>query len=292
MAQFQKQREENFSVPKLDRLDQFYTKPDIVEKVLQMVDYAQYDLIIEPSAGAGDFLKRLPPNKSVGLDLEPATSGITKKNFFDFTPEETQNTLTIGNPPFGKNSSTAVKFFNHAARFSSCIAFIVPRTFRKPSVINRLDQNFHIVKQELLPLDSFYTPCGKSYEVPTVFQVWERRQEARPKIKTLTTHPDFEFVSIERAPTIQQKENQCNKSDFCIRRVGAGAGQIYKDYKTKYRDWKSHYYIKQKWHRVEEIMCKIKWDDIESPKYDTAGNPSISKHELIKSYKETKKIYG
>ena len=271
------------------RLDQFYTKPAIVEQVLGLIDYNQYDLIVEPSAGAGDFLKMLPLDKSVGIDLEPATSGITKMNFFDFKPTETKNILTIGNPPFGKNSSTAVKFFNHAAQFSNCIAFIVPRTFRKPSVINRLDQNFHIVKQKLLPVDSFYTPCGDLYSVPTVFQVWARRREHRAKIVTLNTHPDFEFVSIEQSPTDKQKKIQCNKADFCVRRVGAGAGKIYKDYNTTYRDWKSHYYIKQNWDRVEEIMSKIEWNYIESPKFDTAGNPSISKHELIKCYEEAKK---
>jgi hypothetical protein len=289
MEKLQKQKEETFSVPKHDRLDQFYTKPSVVEMVLQMVDCSEFDLIIEPSAGAGDFLKRLPPNKSIGIDLAPTTTGITKKNFFDFTPKEAENILTIGNPPFGKNSSTAVKFFNHAAQFSNCIAFIVPRTFRKPSVINRLDQNFHIVKQRLLPVDSFYTPSGDSYSVPTVFQVWTRRREHRAKIVTLNTHPDFEFVSIEKPPTDKQKKIQCNKADFCVRRVGAGAGKIYKDYRIKYRDWKSHYYIKQNWGRVEEIMSKIEWNDNESPKFDTAGNPSISKHELIKCYKEAKK---
>ena len=270
-------------------LDQFYTKPAIVESVLKMVDLSKYDLIVEPSAGAGDFLKRLPLDKSIGLDIEPATSGILRKDFFDFAPERVKNTLTIGNPPFGKNSSTAIKFFNHAAQFSDCIAFIVPRTFRKPSVINRLNENFHIVKQKILPSDSFYTPEGESRAVPTVFQIWERQEAPRTKIKTFTTHPDFDFVRIQNNPTRQQKELQCRNSDFCVRRVGGSAGKIYKDYDIIYRDWKSHYYIKQKTEGVERIMSLIRWDDRESPKFDTAGNPSISKHELIKLYKETKK---
>ena len=59
-------------MPKQLNLDQFYTKPSIVEHVLGMVDCSKFDLIIEPSAGAGDFLKRLPPNKCIGIDLAPA----------------------------------------------------------------------------------------------------------------------------------------------------------------------------------------------------------------------------
>lgn len=276
-------------MPKHSELDQFYTKPSIVEHVLKKIDCVKYDLVVEPSAGAGDFFDRLPLDKRVGIDLSPAKAGIRKGNFFNFEPKTTENVLTVGNPPFGKNSSLAVKFFNHAAQFSDCIAFIVPRTFRKPSVINRLHPSFHIVEQEILPLDSFYTPSGESYAVPTVFQVWERREACRTKIKTLTSHPDFEFVSIERFPTDQQKKIQCQKSDFCVRRVGVNAGKIYKDYNTTYRDWKSHYYIKQKTEDVERIMSLIRWNDRESPKFDTAGNPSISKHELIKFYEEMKK---
>jgi len=275
-------------VPKLHRLDQFYTKPAIVQQVMKMIDCSEYDLIVEPAAGAGDFYKRLPESTRVGLDLEPACAGLARQDFFDYRPPMTKNILTIGNPPFGKNSSMAVKFFNHAAEFSDCIAFIVPRTFRKPSITNRLNNNFHIVEQRLLPIEAFYTPSGESYSVPTVFQIWERRPAQRAKITTLKEHSDFEFVPISKPPTDEQKVIQCNKSDFCVRRVGSAAGKVYKDYGTKYRDWKSHYYIKQKWDRVEEIMSKIKWDNNESPKYDTAGNPSISKHELIKFYIQTK----
>jgi hypothetical protein len=289
MEQLRNREEENYSVPKPSKLDQFYTKPSIVEHVLTMVDCERYNLVVEPSAGAGDFFDRLPSSKRVGIDLSPANAGIQKGDFLDFVPETTENVLTVGNPPFGKNSSLAVKFFNHAAQFSDCIAFIVPRTFRKPSVINRLHTNFHLVEQEILPLDSFYTPSGESYMVPTVFQVWERREACRAKIRTITSHPDFEFIGIERSPTEQQKKIQCQNADFCVRRVGAYAGKIYKDYDTTYRDWKSHYYIKQKTEDVERIMSLIRWNDTESPKFDTAGNPSISKHELIKFYEEMKK---
>ena len=146
-------------------LDQFYTKPEAVDRVLPLIDCSLFDYVVEPSAGAGDFLRRLPKATRVGIDLEPADPEIKKGDFFDFKPATTENVLTIGNPPFGKNSSLAVKFFNHAASFSDFIAFIVPRTFRKPSIINRLHQNFHLTKELILPLNSFYTPEGEDYEV-------------------------------------------------------------------------------------------------------------------------------
>ena len=63
-----------------------------------------------------------------------------------------------------------------------------------------------------------------------------------------------------------------------------GGFEVYKDYMEKYRDWKSHYYIKENVQGVEDVMRMIDWDRTDSPKYDTAGNPSISKNELIKAY--------
>ena len=293
MGASQKQKGRSYLVPKQHSLDQFYTKPSIVEKVLEMIDCSTFDLVVEPSAGAGDFLKRLPQDKRIGIDLEPALSEIRQGDFFDFVPDITSGVLTIGNPPFGKNSSLAVKFFNHAAQFSDCIAFIVPRTFRKPSLINRLNSGFHLVKQEILEVDAFYLPSGESYAVPTVFQVWERKNIERDRIETTIVCQDFDFVSIEvdkktKKPTLGHTKAQQQQSDFCVRRVGGYAGKVYTDFKQKKRDWKSHYYIKQKTKDVYRIMQSINWNFRESPKYDTAGNPSISKHDLIKFYSKAK----
>ena len=284
---------------KQPKLDQFYTKPSIVEKVLSMIDCSRYELVLEPSAGAGDFLERLPKATRVGVDLEPAHPEVTQQDFFDYVPHlDTTSILTIGNPPFGKNSSLAVRFFNHAASFSDCIAFIVPRTFRKPSLINRLDDNFHIVSQEILPLDAFYLPSGESYKVPTVFQVWGKKDYKREKIKTETEHKDFEFMKLSHGglhPTKSYFE-QCQAADFCVQRVGVNAGEVYNNTdKTrygKYRDWKSHYFIKENTANVRSNMESIDWNYNESPKFDNAGNPSISKHELIKAYIKAKENNG
>ena len=326
-------------------LDQFYTKQEIVERVLKLVDVDSYDYIIEPSAGAGDFLRRLPANKSIGIDLEPAGPGIQKGDFFDFTCDRTSGVLTIGNPPFGKNSSLAVRFFNHAAEFSDCIAFIVPRTFRKASVINKLNLNFHLTEQLILPLESFYVPSGEAFAVPTVFQIWEKKNKKRNKIKMLKSHPDFDFLgsgdynfseielnfvitgghygekeknayimtsaeykhlqtmrkaypklfSAHRVVTAKKNLTWNTKPDFAWRWCGTRAGEVF----TEYRDCpiEGFDFIKANKEGVIDIFIKM-WDNIwnpknnkkkESQKWDIAGQPSISKHELIENYIQTKK---
>ena len=330
-------------------LDQFYTKPSIVEKVLSMIDCSKYELVLEPSAGAGDFLERLPKATRVGVDLEPAHPEVTQQDFFDYVPHlDTTNILTIGNPPFGKNSSLAVRFFNHAASFSDCIAFIVPRTFRKASIINKLDTAFHLVEEEILPRDAFYLPTGESYEVPTVFQVWQRHEHVREGETIYSSHPDFDFlgtdsysftdVDVNVAITggfygaeenhtyhmsnldlkaIKDMRKKYPKMfsphrvvkakkiltwniepDFAWRRAGSRAGEIFLNYQEQPTE--GFEFIKIRSPDAMHIFTSL-WEDTWNPekntekreeKWDTAGQPSISKHELIKAYIQAKENNG
>ena len=81
---------------------------------------------------------------------------------------------------------------------------------------------------------------------------------------------DFDFV------------NDLADTDFIIQRVGANAGAVKVDNLSK---WKkpSHYYIKANIdkNKLVEIFNNISFEEV---KYNTAGNPSISKDELIELY--------
>lgn len=96
--------------------DQFYTSENCAQKYysifLKKIDINNYDIILEPSAGTGAFYKLLPIDKRVGIDIEPKYNGIQKKDFFEFMPIKNKKYIVIGNPPFGKISSLAVRFFN------------------------------------------------------------------------------------------------------------------------------------------------------------------------------------
>jgi len=180
--------------------DKFYTNPDVVEFCSEHFHRLQNfrgseDVILEPSAGAGAFALYV----DVMLDLypEPHVPGIIKQDFL--TWDSSKYKYYLGNPPFGRNSSLAKKFFNHAAKGKGIIGFILPRTFRKSSITNSLDLNFWLVNEWILDKNSF-TLEGKPYAVPCVFQIWEYRVEKRRKIQLPTTHSDFSFVSKEEAP--------------------------------------------------------------------------------------------
>lgn len=251
-------------------LDQFYTNDDVVDSCISTIEFDDYDITIEPSAGDGAFYNKITGEK-IGIDLEPKVDGLIEQDYlkfnrFIFTDKKI---LVIGNPPFGKNSSLAVQFFNHSAEFAKTIAFILPRTFRKASLINRLDENFNLVLEKILPTKSFHLSDGVKYDVPCVWQIW-KKGSIRPTIKVETTHQDFEFL--------KSKEG----ANFVVQRVGGKAGWTHKNLDKAFP---SHYWIKGD-DSVYLKMVSINWDYENSPKFDTAGNPSISKNELIKEYKK------
>jgi hypothetical protein len=258
-------------------LDQFYTKPEVaqsfLDRIKKVLPYDDYTTVLEPSAGTGSFFNLLD-GRRMGLDLDPKCAGVQQSNFYDYfiLPTVDESVLTIGNPPFGKNSTEAIKFFNHAARFSSAIAFILPKTFRKISVTNRLDKNFNLVLDEDVPPKSFIH-LGEECDVPCCMQIWVRSNERRERVTPMRFSDPrildyFEIVSPD-------------DSDFCFQRVGNGAGTLkdgdgYRDYSPK-----SNWFIKSHHPSTIEIFRRLDFSDV---KNNTAGNPSISPHELVEKF--------
>ena len=119
---------------------------DYIDFCVSAQNFSGY--ILEPSAGTGSFFKQLPVNKRIGVDIQPKFDGIIEMDYFDFVPQFGKSYLVIGNPPFGRISSIAVKFFNKSATFADCIAFIIPRTFKRVSIQNKLNLNFKLIYNE------------------------------------------------------------------------------------------------------------------------------------------------
>lgn len=256
-----------------NNLDQFYTNVNYAKYVLDVIskkiNINDYDTIFEPSAGTGSFYNLLDKEKRVGIDLEPKCDGVVKQDFLKYKYSNLKGKiLTVGNPPFGKNSSLAVKFFNQAALFSDVIAFILPRTFNKSSIQNRLHKKFHLLTSEIVPDNSFVFN-NKPYDVWCVFQIWIKKNVNRVKQKRYTIKDVKDYFILS------DKEN----SDFAIQRVGAAAGKIKIDFK-RYSP-SSHYFIKSINPITLNTFKKCNFKDV---KYNTVGNPSISLSELVKKF--------
>jgi predicted RNA methylase len=104
---------------------------------------------VEPAGGTGNFIFAAQMAGITNIkswDIEPKSAGIVKGNFLEQDLSKLARPLIVyGNPPFGRNNSLAVKFFNHASEHADVIAFLVPRSWRKWSVHNKLDKRFELV---------------------------------------------------------------------------------------------------------------------------------------------------
>lgn len=248
-------------------LNQFYTEYAVASVLFKFLS-SQFDLckfeLTEPSAGTGSF-SRLLPLGSLAYDLDPKAPGIIQADFLKLELPQTGKLAVVGNPPFGKNSSVAIRFFNHAAPRAVLIAFIVPATFKKMSVQRRLDPNFHLEAEMAVPHNAFWF-CGERKRVPTVFHIWVKKDVERSTARPPTRHPDFDFVK--------------NPSDagFVVQRVGGYAGKIHRDFGMSAQ---SHLFIRPKVAAVEATMASL---DLASTAKMTAGNPSIAKAEIVSLY--------
>lgn len=266
-------------------LDKFYTKPDVAARCLNRVGekwgWREWDLVVEPSAGNGSFYTQIPveARKKVGLDIAPEHDDVIAQDFFTYSPGEVRGrVLVVGNPPFGRVSSLAVRFFNHAAEWADAIAFIVPRTFRRVSVHNKLDPGFHLVCDE----DVAVTPCAFTppMSAKCCFQIWERREELRPKVKLPSSHADWDFLKMGPKDDAGQPTPPAG-ADFALRAYGGRCGEIVTEGLSELRP-KSWHWIRANIDQGVLINRLRALDYSEST--NTARQNSIGKGELVRLY--------
>lgn len=256
-------------------IDKYYTKTNVVELCLNLVKkYIQIDsndLIIEPGAGNGAFIKGIKSltNNFKFYDLEPDNDEIIKQDYLLYDHDNigigNNKIHIIGNPPFGRQSSLAIKFIKKSCKFCDSISFILPKSFKKDSLRKSFSLNFHLIFEIDLPDKSFLVD-GLEHNVPCVFQIWQKQAINRvlnEKLEPL----NFRFV------------DKSGKPDISFRRVGVNAGTIAID-NMDTKSIQSHYFIK--FTNGKSISENL--DRLSIISYDfnnTVGPKSISKQELI-----------
>lgn len=93
-------------------LDKYYTEDSLakhcVEKTFEILG-SDWDRIIEPSAGAGAYLKYLPKN-TLAYDIAPEAPNIKTADYREIQLPYMEKSLVIGNPPFGRANKLSVQF--------------------------------------------------------------------------------------------------------------------------------------------------------------------------------------
>jgi predicted RNA methylase len=257
-------------------IDKYYTKTNIVtqclDKIKEHIEIQQNDLIIEPSAGNGAFItgiKHLTSNYKF-YDIVPENPEIEMQDYLfldtNFT-KNFENIHCIGNPPFGRQSSIAIKFIKKSCEFCNTLSFILPKSFKKDSLKKTFPLQFHLLFEMDLPYKSFLVD-GSEHDVPCIFQIWAKKDYTREKTEKLEP-TNFVFVKKTETP------------DISFRRVGVNAGNI--DTNINEKSEQSHYFIKFTNNKTIneniEQLSKIQFNF-----NNTVGPKSISKQELMKEF--------
>lgn len=192
-------------------LDQFFTVPEVAQSYyLQLISFLKNKHInlkdcvfIEPSAGAGSFFNLLPKEHAIGLDIYPISKGIIQQDFLSWTPpSEIKNKIKIfiGNPPFGYRGWLALAFMNYASKFADYIGFILPMSFQsegKGSPKNRV-KNMKLEYSEIVPLNSFINPFGKTEKVNALWQIWQKGKNLQIQQATCKEWVDIFTVDMRK----------------------------------------------------------------------------------------------
>ncbi len=208
--------------------EQYYTPADLAQRLIAEVEALVPDLatrtVIEPAGGTGAFIQaaqQLGVKDFLSFDIEPKHALVKKADFLE-KKLVARDAITISNPPFGRNNSLSIPFFNKAADHSEFICFIVPRSWRKWSVINRLDRRFHLVADHDILVD-YVDESGerlsKRTSLSTCFQIWQRRGELRPLIK------------VQDLGLIQKCD--AAEADVALTIFGFGCGKVRTEFERK-----------------------------------------------------------
>lgn len=205
--------------------EQFYTPSDIANQVVQRVIELVPDAVdhpwLEPCAGTGNFMSAIRKagiREVTGFDLHPASLEIKQKDFFTYRSPETQF-ITVTNPPFGRNNALSVPFFNHAGPMSKVIAFIVPRSWRKWSIQNRLDRHFHLIADDDLSINYVNRsnlPISNASLLRTCLQIWQRKRRLR------------NLVAVEDRGLVEKVDP--NDADVALTIFGRNCGAVSREF--------------------------------------------------------------
>jgi hypothetical protein len=312
------------SQEKRKELEKFYTKKDVVKLCMKNVKLELKKLniihphILEPSAGSGVFIDAFNDTFDKftydAYDIQPEAQNIIKADFLkkdigEIISIKTNELVVIGNLPY----KLAIKFINRCAELNaSLLCFVLPNVFKKPTIINKINTKYHLIKQVTLPKNSFELG-DDDYDVPSSFFIFsplfkeiELVRDAKNSVGSMThlatnnssinkehiLRPlinldilciGYKYISFK---SLKINNGVIDGADISIIRVGGRAGKAFLTNDVSddalVSKQKYNYFIKldkneneTKKKQIINKINEIKWD-----KNNTTGPRSIGKYEL------------
>ena len=200
--------------------DQFYTPIKTAEmcfkifceEIKKFNDDDSDFTFIEPSAGDGSFVKVLPKERTIAMDIEPKHPDIFEHDYLDWTPPSpltNKKYAVIGNPPFGLRGHLALKFINHSYNFADYVCFILPQLFESDGkgVPRKRVKGFNLIYSKKIDTQ-FYEPDKNELKINTIFQIWSKNHTNEEyEIKDFTNE-NMKIYSMSDGGTVSSTRNK------------------------------------------------------------------------------------
>ena len=266
--------------------DQFFTNHntakycyDKFHEVLSQwnVDTSKYTYI-EPSAGDGSFYSLFPTERRVGVDIEPKCDGVIQSDFLTWEPTTKEN-VCVGNPPFGLRGNTALKFINHAAKFSDFVCFILPQLFDSEGKGNCKSRvkGLNLIHSEVVD-SAFYYPDGKNVEVNVVFQIWSKHHKVEQEDIDLSHILKIYSLSDGGTPSSTRNKTHLYVCDYYLPSTcfGENCMRVYDNFERLPHRRGYGIIVREDKDIMDDVMNKIDWSDVAFPSTNGAYNLRFS----------------
>ena len=258
-----------------NKFDKYYTKPEVVdycEELLSSVVDINSIVWVEPSAGSGAFLKDWV---HLAFDIAPEHPNVIEQDFL----KESFSGLTgsvsglIGNPPFGKRNALSKQFIKHGVEQGfSYIAFVLPQVYNKHTLQKVFPPSWKLILNEELPKDSF-TEYGKSFNIPSVFQVWTKQDTSSPCLRAKERK---DFTCSDFSITL-------NKDEATAFVFGAALHKVVRPSEVNQNN--RGYYLKSSL-TFDELKSRIQSIDWKGNSSASGGSAWLTKTEFMNQYEE------
>ena len=195
-------------------LDKYYTPDDLakycVEKTKEIIGEENITEYLEPSAGAGVFLKYLKDKPYQAYDIKPEGDNIVQADYLTLDLDYKKGRCIIGNPPFGDRKNNLIhKFLMKSLSIGDYIAFILPiRQLNNPVTFYQYD----LIHSEDLEIQNY-----SNIPIHCCFNIYRKPKEGINKNK-----PKFDLKDV----TIEEHHRTNNpilSNDYDFRFCSFGA---------------------------------------------------------------------
>jgi len=261
-------------------LDKYYTPPDlakyIIDKTKLIIGEENITEYLEPSAWSGVFLDYLDelnlPYLAYDIEPEDDKNRIVEQDFLELDLEYKKGRCIIGNPPYGKGNTSAVKFYKKSIQLGDYISFILPA-----SQLNNNQQmyEFDLIHSELISNEGFDELDNR---VKLSFNIYKKNINGSYNNKPINKLKDVIIKENRRGENNNIEDNY----DLGICRFGWNICKTV-DYVGQYVS-ELYFYINNDNLRkkIVDIIINAKWEVI----YPMTATPILPQWKIYKYLKE------